>query len=95
MRLAREKGFLETIFNAVREGVIVTDVHGRISYLNDAACELFGFDRERVMGELLAEQVKGVELGRAGLLRDGRDAGHGDLLPAKPVFEFLCRPVEP
>lgn len=33
LRLAREKGFLETIFNAIREGVIVTDPHGRINYL--------------------------------------------------------------
>ena len=30
VELAREKGFLETIFNAIREGVIVTDPKGRI-----------------------------------------------------------------
>ncbi len=42
LRLAQEKGFLETIFNAIQEGIIVTDATGRITYVNDAACELFG-----------------------------------------------------
>ena len=31
LRLADEKGFLETIFNAIHEGVIVTDQIGRAS----------------------------------------------------------------
>ena len=44
LRLAQEKGFLETVFNAIQEGIIVTDSNGRITYLNDAACELFGLE---------------------------------------------------
>ncbi len=42
LRVVREKGFLETIFNAIQEGIIVTDPAGRIVYLNDAACGFFG-----------------------------------------------------
>jgi len=61
LRLADEKGFLETIFNAIHEGVIVTDVTGRISYLNRAACALFGLEREACMGELLAERLRGLD----------------------------------
>lgn len=60
LRLADEKGFLETIFNAIHEGVIVTDVTGRISYLNRAACTLFGLEREACMGEPLAERLRGL-----------------------------------
>lgn len=60
LRLADEKGFLETIFNAIHEGVIVTDVNGRISYLNRAACTLFGLEREACMGEPLAERLRGL-----------------------------------
>src|SRR2546427_3106093 len=37
LRLAQEKGFLETVFNAIQEGIIVTDSNGRITYLNEAA----------------------------------------------------------
>src|SRR5438309_11408151 len=42
LRLAQEKGFLETVFNAIQEGIIVTDAKGRITYRNGAACELSG-----------------------------------------------------
>jgi len=60
-RLAREKGFLETIFNAIQEGVIVTDPTGRINYVNQAACGLFGFSREDCMDRLLSERLRGLE----------------------------------
>ena len=60
LRLADEKGFLETIFNAIHEGVIVTDVKGRINYLNRSACELFGLEREKCMGEPLSDQLRGL-----------------------------------
>ena len=47
VEIAREKGFLETIFNAILEGVIVTDPAGRIIYLNRAACGFFRNQRGR------------------------------------------------
>jgi two-component system, sporulation sensor kinase E len=61
LRLAQEKGFLETVFNAIQEGVIVTDSSGRITYLNDAACELFGLDGEDSIGKQLDERVRGLD----------------------------------
>ena len=61
LRLADEKGFLETIFNAIHEGVIVTDLGGLINYLNRAACEFFGMEREACMGQPLAERLRGLE----------------------------------
>ena len=61
LRLAQEKGFLETIFNSIQEGIIVTDAKGRITYLNDAACEIFGLDGEKSIGKPLGEQVRGLD----------------------------------
>lgn len=61
VRLAREKGFLETIFNAIQEGVIVTDPSGRINYVNQAACSLFGLGRDDCIGRLLSERLRGLE----------------------------------
>jgi len=61
LRLAREKGFLETIFNAIHEGVIVTDAQGNISFLNDAACALFGLNRDDCMGRALSERIAGLD----------------------------------
>lgn len=60
-RLADEKGFFETIFHALHEGVIVTDPVGHITYLNRAACEFFGFEREAAMGALLSDRLRGLD----------------------------------
>lgn len=60
LRLAQEKGFLETVFNAIQEGIIVTDANGRITYLNDAACKLFGLENEDSLGKRLDERVRGL-----------------------------------
>jgi two-component system, sporulation sensor kinase E len=61
LRLAQEKGFLETVFNSIQEGIIVTDSSGRITYLNDGACELFGLDGEDSVGKQLDERVRGLD----------------------------------
>lgn len=61
LRLAQEKGLIETVFNAIQEGIIVTDAKGRITYVNDAACELFGFEAEPSIGKRLDERVRGLD----------------------------------
>jgi len=61
LRLAQEKGLIETVFNSIQEGVIVTDAHGRITYVNNAACELFGFEAESSIGKRLDERVRGLD----------------------------------
>jgi len=61
LRLAQEKGFLETVFNAIHEGIIVTDSSGRVSYLNDAACKLFGLEAADAIGKRLDERVRGLD----------------------------------
>jgi signal transduction histidine kinase len=61
LRLAQEKGFLETVFNAIQEGIVVTDSRGRITYLNDAACGLFGLEASEVIGKRLDERIRGLD----------------------------------
>src|SRR6266478_7176564 len=61
LRLAQEKGFLETVFNAIQEGIIVTDSKGRITYLNDAVCELFGLETSDAIGKRLDERMRGLD----------------------------------
>ncbi len=62
VELAREKGFLETIFNSILEGVIVTDPRGRVIYLNTAAAGFFGLEIEASIGRSLSEIVKGLDI---------------------------------
>ena len=61
LQLAQEKGLIETVFNAIQEGIIVTDAKGRITYVNDAACELFGLEGESSIGKRLDERVRGLD----------------------------------
>jgi two-component system, sporulation sensor kinase E len=61
LRLAQEKGFLETVFNAIHEGIIVADSNGRVTYLNNAACELFGLEADDAIGKRLDERVRGLD----------------------------------
>jgi PAS domain S-box-containing protein len=41
-RLARERSFLETLFNAIEDGVLVADEQGRVIYFNQAVTRLIG-----------------------------------------------------
>ena len=41
-RLARERSFLETLFNTIEDGVLVVDEHGEIIYFNQAVTRLIG-----------------------------------------------------
>jgi two-component system, sporulation sensor kinase E len=61
LKLAREKGFLETLFNTIQEGVIVTDADGRITYLNAAASQLLGIDPERSIREPLSRYLRDLD----------------------------------
>lgn len=60
VELAQDKRFLETIFNAIREGVIVTDPDGTVIYLNNAAGRLFGLDPASALGRPLADRISGL-----------------------------------
>jgi two-component system, sporulation sensor kinase E len=66
VKLAREKGFLETLFNTIQEGVLVIDAEGRTSYLNAAASQLLGVDPERSVGEPVTRFLRELDWQRIG-----------------------------
>lgn len=60
LRLVREKGFFEQVFEALEEGVIICDPQGVISFINRAACGFFGLAQEETAGRRLDEAVRGL-----------------------------------
>jgi PAS domain S-box-containing protein len=57
-RLARERSFLETLFNTIEDGVLVVDELGRIVYFNQAVTRLLGLQTStegRHLDEILPE----------------------------------------
>ena len=58
VRLAQERGFLETIFQTIQEGVVVIDNEGRLLYANHAAEKLAGFDFTRTKGRSIVRILR-------------------------------------
>ncbi len=61
LRLAGEKGLLETIFHAIQEGIVVVDEKGLIRYVNRAAEKLLGFRAEQATGSLISRYLREIE----------------------------------
>jgi len=59
--LIKEKGFLEKTFQALQEGVILLDPEGAVTYVNGAACQFFGFQKEQVIGQKLTQGMRGLD----------------------------------
>ena len=92
LRLAQEKGFLETVFNSIQEGIIVSDSQGRITYLNDAACQLFGLEPEDSLGRRLDERVRGLDWNA--LSREGAVSRDMEIFyPANRFINFYSVPL--
>ena len=83
LQLAQEKGLIETVFNAIQEGIIVTDAKGHITYVNDAACELFGLEAEKSIGKRLDERVRGLDWKSLSQSEGADQPGHGNLLSGR------------
>jgi PAS domain S-box-containing protein len=60
LRLAKEKGLMETIFQALEEGLIVLDPEAKISYANRAAEQFLGFKLETAQGVPIKRYLKDI-----------------------------------
>lgn len=54
-RLARERTFLETLFNAIEDGVLVLDENGRIIYFNQAVTHLLNWQPDEAEGRSISD----------------------------------------
>ena len=64
LRLAGEKGFLDAVFDAVQEGLIVLDPNGRVLYSNRAAEHLFGFKSTTARGDRIHRYIRDIDWDR-------------------------------
>ena len=60
LRLAKEKGLMETIFQALEEGIIVLDPQAQISYANRAAEQFLGFKLDDAEGTKIERYLKDI-----------------------------------
>src|SRR5881396_2413783 len=55
-RLARERSFLETLFNTIEDGILVLDESGHILYFNQAVTRYLGLQSD-VEGRLITDFI--------------------------------------
>ena len=70
LRLVRERGFFETVFNAVEEGILVVDRRLKIRYFNRAAKELLALPDD-ITRLRVSQLLQGVDWRR--ILRDDEE----------------------
>ena len=61
LHLAREKGLMETIFQAIQEGIVVVGRGARIRYANRMAEALFGFKLESAENQPIARYIRDID----------------------------------
>ncbi len=95
LRLVKEKGFFERVFEALEEGVIICDATGQITYINRAACRFFGADPNGTAGRKVGEVVRGLDWAR--LTAGKRAAVSRDLevfYPENRYLNFYLAPID-
>jgi two-component system, sporulation sensor kinase E len=93
-RLIHEKGFMEKVFEALHEGVIILDPQGVIGFLNLAACQFFGLDPAQATGKFISTQIRGLDWATLG--KPGRTMSR-DLevfYPENRYLNFYLAPID-
>ncbi|MCH2175528.1 MAG: ATP-binding protein [Lentisphaeria bacterium] len=60
LKLGREKGILETVFQSIREGIVIIDRDLEIIYTNQAATQLLGFPQQ-VVGTRINRYIRALD----------------------------------
>lgn len=94
VRLVKEKGFLEKIFDSLQEGVLVTDVDGRINYVNRSACGFFGIHAEEAIDTRIDSQIRGLDW--SSLIAQGQVVSRDIevFYPESRFLNFYLSPIE-
>lgn len=60
LKTVEEKGFLEAVFEVLKEGIIVTGDSGAVHYINHTACEFFGLNAKEAAGASIEKLFPGI-----------------------------------
>ena len=96
-RLARERSFLETLFNTIEDGVLVVDEHGRIVYLNQAVTRLLGLQQQSAEGQPISRCLPDIDWAKLSAMdrAGGRRVVRHELEVTYPQPRFLSLYASP
>jgi PAS domain S-box-containing protein len=95
--LARERSFLETLFNTIEDGVLVADETGRILYFNQAVTRLLGLQHSVAEGQPITRFLPELEWSKLAALdvAGGQRVARHELEVSYPRARFLSLYVAP
>src|SRR6266853_1006007 len=95
--LARERSFLETLFNTIEDGVLVADETGRILYFNQAVTRLLGLQHQVAEGQPITRFLPELEWSKLAALdvAGGQRVARHELEVSYPRARFLSLYVAP
>ena len=90
-RLARERSFLETLFNTIEDGVLVVDERGRVLYFNQAVTELIGLPSENSEGQPISRFLPDLDWAKLAAMdaAGGKQVVHHEFEVSYPQRRFL------
>ncbi len=94
MRLVREKGFFEQVFEALEEGVIICEPQGVITFINRAACRFFGLEAAEAGGKRLEEAIRGFRWPARRARKDTISRDMEVFYPEHRFLNFYLRPID-
>ena len=92
--MAKERGLLEQVLEALKEGVILFDSGGVIMFINDAAERMFGLKDQACVGKELSHLLPGLDWER--FAPEGTKVVSNDLevlYPEKRVLNIYSAPI--
>jgi len=99
LRLAQEKGVMETIFHALQEGILLLDHEGRIQYANRATQQLLGINPDDAEGQPIQKYLQEIDWD---LISEFDEEAWSRLIrreieityPAQKFIEFYVAPID-
>ena len=98
LRLVKNKGFLETIFNTIKEGVVVIDRYLNVQYANKSATDMLGFP-DNIHEQKISKFLRDVDWKR--ILQEDEDEWYRIsrqevkvLYPRRRILNFYIVPHE-
>ena len=96
-RLARERSFLETLFNTIEDGVLVVDEKGRIVYFNQAVSRILDWHHGIAEGQSIADYLPELNLGELFKARKGQRVVRHEFeinYPSARFFRLYVAPLD-
>ena len=96
-RLARERSFLETLFNTIEDGVLVLDEKGRIIYFNQAVSRILNWHDEIAEGESISRYLPELDWNQLVKSRSGQRVVRHEFeinYPAVKFFRLYVAPLD-